>query len=45
MTAVLNGPSAAVMRRLGMTEVARFLHPNVPAGHPIQPHVTFHLSR
>jgi RimJ/RimL family protein N-acetyltransferase len=45
MTAVLNEPSAAVMRRLGMTEVARFLHPNVPAGHPLQPHVAYHLSR
>ena len=45
MTAVLNEPSQAVMRRLGMTEVARFLHPKVPAGHPIQPHVTYHLSR
>ena len=45
MTAVLNEPSVAVMRRLGMTEVARFLHPNVPAGHPLQPHVAYHLSR
>jgi RimJ/RimL family protein N-acetyltransferase len=45
MTAVLNEPSAAVMRRLGMTGVARFLHPGVPAGHPLQPHVTYHLPR
>jgi RimJ/RimL family protein N-acetyltransferase len=45
MTAVLNEPSSAVMRRLGMTEVARFLHPNVPTGHPLQPHVTYHLAR
>lgn len=45
MTAVLNEPSAAVMRRLGLTEVARFLHPNVPTGHPLQPHVAYHLSR
>jgi RimJ/RimL family protein N-acetyltransferase len=45
MTAVLNEPSAAVMRRLGMTEAARFLHPKVPAGHPLQPHVTYHLPR
>lgn len=45
MTAVLNEPSMAVMRRLGMTEVDRFDHPNVPAGHPIQPHVTYHLAR
>ena len=45
MTAVLNEPSVAVMRRLGLAEVARFLHPNVPAGHPLQPHVAYHLSR
>jgi len=45
MTAVLNEPSQAVMRRLGLTEVARFSHPRVPAGHPMQPHVTYHRSR
>lgn len=44
MTAVLNEPSQAVMRRLGMTEVARFDHPNVPVGHPVRPHVTFRLA-
>jgi len=43
MTAVLNEPSQAVMRRLGLTEVARFDHPRVPAGHPLRPHVTFRL--
>jgi RimJ/RimL family protein N-acetyltransferase len=45
MTAVLNEPSQSVMRRLGMTEVARFDHPRVPAGHRVQPHVTYHLDR
>jgi RimJ/RimL family protein N-acetyltransferase len=45
MTAVLNEPSQAVMRRLGLTEVARFDHPRVPAGHAVQPHVTYHLAR
>jgi len=45
MTAVLNVPSQAVMRRLGLTEVARFNHPRVPAGHPLHPHVTYHRSR
>ena len=45
MTAVLNEPSQAVMRRLGLTEVARFDHPRVPAGHPIRPHVAYHRSR
>lgn len=44
MTAVLNEPSQAVMRRLGLTRVASFDHPRVPAGHRLQPHVTFHLS-
>jgi RimJ/RimL family protein N-acetyltransferase len=45
MTAVLNEPSRAVMRRLGMTQVATFDHPRVPAGHPLRPHVTCHLPR
>ena len=45
MAAVVNEPSVAVMRRLGMTEVARFDHPRVPDGHPVQPHVTYHLAR
>ena len=44
MTAVLNEPSKAVMRRLGMTEAARFNHPKVPPGHPIEPHVAYHLA-
>lgn len=44
MTAVLNEPSLAVMRRLGLTEVARFDHPRIPAGHPLRPHVTYHLA-
>jgi RimJ/RimL family protein N-acetyltransferase len=45
MTAVLNEPSQAVMRRIGMTEVARFDHPRIPADHPTRPHVTYHLAR
>jgi len=44
MTAVLNEPSQAVMRRIGMTEAARFDHPRVPAG-PLRPHVVYHLAR
>jgi RimJ/RimL family protein N-acetyltransferase len=43
MTAVLNEPSIAVMRRIGMEEVGRFEHPRVPADHPVRPHVTYHL--
>jgi RimJ/RimL family protein N-acetyltransferase len=45
MTAVLNEPSQAVMRRIGMAEVARFDHPGIPVGHPLRPHVTYHLAR
>ena len=45
MTAVLNEPSQAVMRRLGLTEAARFEHPNVATGHRLRPHVAYHLGR
>ena len=44
-TSVLNEPSAAVMRRIGMTEVARFDHRRIPAGHPLRPHVLYRLRR
>jgi RimJ/RimL family protein N-acetyltransferase len=44
VTAVLNEPSQAVMRRLGLNDVARFDHPRIPAGHPLRPHVTYHLT-
>ena len=44
MTAVLNTPSQAVMRRIGMTEAARFEHPRVPDGSPVKPHVVYHLA-
>ncbi len=44
MTAVLNTPSQAVMRRIGMTEAARFEHPRVPDGNPVKPHVVYHLA-
>jgi RimJ/RimL family protein N-acetyltransferase len=45
MTAVLNEPSAAVMRRIGMTEAGQFEHPRIPAGHRLRPHVLYHLDR
>ena len=45
MTAVLNEPSQAVMRRIGMTPYARFEHPRIEPGHPIRPHVAFRLQR
>lgn len=45
MTAVLNLPSQAVMRRLGLTERARFDHPKVPETSPVRPHVTYWRAR
>ena len=45
MTAVLNEPSQAVMRRLGMTLYARFDHPRIAAGHPVRPHISYRLQR
>ena len=45
MTAILNEPSQAVMRRIGLTEVARFEHPRVPEDSPLRPHVLYHLAR
>jgi RimJ/RimL family protein N-acetyltransferase len=45
MTAVLNEPSQAVMRRLGLTEYAYFEHPRVPKGSPLRRHVAYRLER
>ena len=45
MTAVLNTPSQAVMRRIGLSEVARFEHPRVPDGSPLKPHVMYYRAR
>jgi RimJ/RimL family protein N-acetyltransferase len=45
MTAVLNEPSQAVMRRLGLTPYAHFDHPRVEAGHILRPHVAYRLLR
>ena len=45
MTAVLNKPSEAVMRRLGMTLHAHFEHPRIEPGHPLRPHVVYRLAR
>ena len=44
MTAVLNTPSQAVMRRIGMAEADRFQHPRVPDDSPLKPHVVYHLT-
>jgi RimJ/RimL family protein N-acetyltransferase len=45
MTAVVNEPSQAVMRRLGMTPHARFGHPGIEPGHPLRPHIVYRLAR
>lgn len=42
LTAVLNEPSRAVMRRLGLAETARFDHPRIPPGDPLRPQVAYH---
>jgi|tagenome__1003787_1003787.scaffolds.fasta_scaffold20075074_2 RimJ/RimL family protein N-acetyltransferase len=44
-TAVLNEPSIAVMRRLGMHRdpAEDFDHPRVPEGHPVRRHVLYRL--
>lgn len=41
MTAVLNLPSQAVMRRIGLVRYGEFDHPAVPEGHPVRPHVVY----
>jgi RimJ/RimL family protein N-acetyltransferase len=41
MTAVVNLPSQAVMRRIGMRQECFFDHPAVPEGHVARPHVLF----
>ena len=45
MTAVVNEPSQAVMRWVGMSYHAGFGHPQLPAGHPLRPHVVYRLAR
>jgi RimJ/RimL family protein N-acetyltransferase len=44
MTAVLNEPSQAVMRRLGLAEFARWDHPRIPEGSPLRASVTYRLT-
>jgi RimJ/RimL family protein N-acetyltransferase len=41
VTAVLNEPSQAVMRRIGLVRHGFFEHPRVPEGHPTRPHVAY----
>jgi RimJ/RimL family protein N-acetyltransferase len=44
ITAVLNEPSLAVMRRLGFAEFARWDDPRIPEGNPLRPRVTCRLE-
>ncbi|WP_144097057.1 GNAT family N-acetyltransferase [Croceicoccus sediminis] len=46
ITAVLNHRSQAVMQRLGMERVEEmdFDHPRIPAGSPLEPHVTYRID-
>ena len=45
ITAVLNEPSQAVMRRIGMTLHSQFEHPTIDADSPLRPHVAYWLER
>jgi RimJ/RimL family protein N-acetyltransferase len=47
VTATTNERSMAVMRRLGMHRdpADDFLHPNLPVGHRLRPHVMYRLRR
>lgn len=46
-TAVLNQRSQAVMKKIGMHRDPKddFLHPKIPDGHPIKPHVLYRIKR
>ncbi|RIA34456.1 RimJ/RimL family protein N-acetyltransferase [Ectopseudomonas oleovorans] len=46
-TVPTNRPSQAVMRAIGMRrdETGDFLHPKMPAGHPLQAHVLYRIQR
>jgi RimJ/RimL family protein N-acetyltransferase len=44
-TSVLNEPSQAVMRRIGMTQSRFFDHLRIPADDPLCRHVLYHLAR
>ncbi len=44
ITAVLNEPSRAVMRRIGMTEFGQFEHPALPVGHHLRQHVAYRIE-
>ena len=47
VTTVGNDRSRAVMERIGLVRdsAADFLHPNLPEGHPLRPHVLYRIRR
>jgi RimJ/RimL family protein N-acetyltransferase len=45
LTAVVNHPSEAVMKRLGMVRYAACDHPRVAEGHVLRPHVVYRIGR
>ena len=44
-TATTNLPSQRVMQKIGMTHAEDFDHPRLPAGHRLQRHVLYRISR
>ncbi|GAA0961873.1 GNAT family N-acetyltransferase [Kribbella koreensis] len=44
-TTTTNKPSQRVMERIGMTYVEDFDHPRLAAGHPLQRHVLYRITR
>lgn len=44
-TATTNKPSQRVMERIGMTHAEDFDHPRLPAGHRLQRHVLYRITR
>lgn len=40
-TATLNLPSERVMQKIGMSKIGEFLHPRVPDGNRLKPHVLY----
>lgn len=43
-TAVSNFPSENVMKRIGMSYEGQFMHPALPAGHPLQEHKLYSIK-
>lgn len=44
-TSVINQPSEAVMKRIGMTKIDEFEHPNLDRGSPLKTHVLYKIKR